>query len=138
MERLTEKLTDKSYCISDIRTIRKECFYEDMECRHGVSLYTGKAIDKLAEYEGLEEQGKLPKLPCVVGKTVYELSHGMLPLRVDSFEIGIDGIYANLVSDVYGYKYLKLCVCVVNFGKTVFLTREEAEAALKELCRTAE
>ncbi len=54
MERLTERLTDKSYCISDIRAIQKETFYEDMECRRGFDLYTGKAIDKLAEYEDLE------------------------------------------------------------------------------------
>ena len=29
--------------------------------------YKGKAIDKLAEYEDLEEQGKLLELPCAVG-----------------------------------------------------------------------
>ena len=29
------------------------------------------AINKCAEYEDLEEQGKLLKLPCAVGDTVY-------------------------------------------------------------------
>ncbi len=94
MERLTERLTDKSYCISDIRAIQKETFYEDMECRRGFDLYTGKAIDKLAEYEDLEEQNRLLKLPCKAGQKA-----------------------------------------VCEWGKTVFLTREEAEAALKGLER---
>lgn len=31
----------------------------------------GEPIEKLARYEDLEEQGKLPKLPCAVGDTVY-------------------------------------------------------------------
>lgn len=125
MERLTEKLTDKSYCISDIRTIRKECFYEDMECRHGVSLYTGKAIDKLGEYEDLEEQGKLLKLPCAVGDTVYSATvyNGVCEHEIRKFQFDKNGC----------------CACsnlrfpISYFGKTVFLTREEAEAALKEL-----
>ena len=30
-----------------------------------------EVLDKLAEYEDLEEQGKLLKLPCVVGDTLY-------------------------------------------------------------------
>lgn len=32
------------------------------------------ALDKLAMYEDLEEQGKLLKLPCSVGDTVYILN----------------------------------------------------------------
>lgn len=36
--------------------------------------YKGKAVDKLAEYEDLEEQGRLLRLPCAVGDTVYVLT----------------------------------------------------------------
>lgn len=35
------------------------------------SIYTGGAIDRLAEYENLEEEGLLLRLPCRVGDTVY-------------------------------------------------------------------
>lgn len=91
-----------------------------------------KIVEKLKEYEDLEEQQKLLKLPCAVGDTVYEISQKLLPLRVDSYEVKTDEIYANFVSDVYGYKYLKLCVGVADFGKTVFLTKEEAEAVLND------
>lgn len=34
--------------------------------------YKGKAVDKLAEYEDLEEQGKLLKLPCAVAERYME------------------------------------------------------------------
>lgn len=91
-----------------------------------------KIVEKLKEYEDLEEQQKLLRLPCAVGDTVYEISQKLLPLRVDSYEVKTDEIYVNLVSDVYGYKYLKLCVSVANFSKTIFLTKEEAEAALND------
>ncbi len=139
MERLTERLTDKSYCISDIRSIQKETFYEDMECRRGFDLYTGKAIDRLAEYEDLEEQGKLLKLPCAVGDTVYyvdnEYYFTVLPVKVDEISI--------MESNAF------LCKCLLfngngdvetqfdfdkdDFGKTVFLTRQEAEDKLAEM-----
>lgn len=35
--------------------------------------YCGAAIDKLAEYEDLEEQGRLVVLPCKEGDTVYKI-----------------------------------------------------------------
>ena len=33
----------------------------------------GEAIDKLAHYEDMEEQGRLIELPCKVGEKVYEV-----------------------------------------------------------------
>ena len=35
--------------------------------------YCGAAIDKLAEYEDLEEQGRLLILPCKEGDTIYKI-----------------------------------------------------------------
>lgn len=71
--------------------------------------------EKLCEYEDLEEQGRLPKLPCKVGDDVYYIL-GIpyeTPCAIDkcTFEL----------SDIN------------EIGKTLFLTREEAEAKLKEL-----
>lgn len=137
MERLTERLTDKSYCISDIRAIQKETFYEDMECRRGFDLYTGKAIDKLAEYEDLEEQNRLIKLPCAVGDTVYRINKGkkepIIPMLVIGIAIRNENelvIQTKDIADDNHNLYSKNSI-----SKTVFLTREEAEAALKELER---
>lgn len=74
-----------------------------------------EVLRKLAEYEDLEEQGKLLKLPCVVGDTVYCIM------------TSIKGTNPTIFSQKFDYSMIE------SFGKTVFLTREEAEAALKEL-----
>lgn len=93
------------------------------------------AMEKLAEYEDLEEQGKLLKLPCAVGDTVY--------VKLASY---CDSVFAEAeVRDFTHFISCGFCIVVTSksfdkqnipfseFGKTVFLTREEAEAALKEL-----
>lgn len=72
------------------------------------------AAEKLAEYEDLEEQGRLIKLPCKVGDTVYFIknSETIVKRKADMIFIGIFW---------------------EEFGKKWFPTREEAEAKLKEL-----
>ncbi|EOT29452.1 hypothetical protein C805_00035 [Eubacterium sp. 14-2] len=93
-------------------------------------------IDKLAEYEDLEEQGKLLKLPCAVGDTVYSFSfEKILTLCVDSFVIYTDGIDARLSSKMKEYEFLKIDMDIADFGEKWFSTKEAAEAALKELER---
>ena len=102
---------------------------------------------QLKEYEDLEEQGKLLKLPCAVGDTVYRINKGakesIIPMKVCevgviSLKVGgfVIQIMCRDASDNGETYYLS-----TNFGKTVFLTREKAEAALEELredgtCRT--
>lgn len=91
--------------------------------------------ERLKAYEDAEEQGLLLRLPCKVGDTVYQVNS--LRKCVSSFRIKaitttdfgfwiewqiLDGIYINL----NGFNGEEI-------GKTVFLTREEAEARLKEL-----
>lgn len=109
---------------------KKGC-HEEGGCTKGCHIL--KMYRKLAEYEDLEEQGRLLKLPVSIGDTVYEISSKLLPLRIKNFEISADGIYANIVSDVYGYKFLRMTLNIDNLGKTWFVTREQAEVALKEL-----
>ena len=83
-------------------------------------IQVGHAVDKLAEYEDLEEQNRLLKLPCAVGDTVYTLN----PLLNGKTVIG------ETTADAF---FCALVMLEGRFGKTVFLTREEAEAALEEL-----
>lgn len=66
-------------------------------------------LTKLAEYEELEEQGKLLKLPCAVGTTVYGIYQF---LGEGAWEIGEHRIRLEDLE---------------NIGKTVFLSRKEAE-----------
>ena len=96
-----------------------------------------KAIcNKLGEYEDLEEQGRLIKLPCKVGDTVYEVQElrGHIQLyEVTSISISKNNILfwweikdGGIYSNTTGFT-------VYAIGKTVFLTKEEAEAKLKEM-----
>lgn len=74
-------------------------------------------LKKLYEYEDAEEQGLLIKLPCKVGDMVYIIH-----------VVSGGGRYADdkFIEPVkFGYW------CLDNWSKTVFLTREAAEEALK-------
>ena len=83
--------------------------------------------EKLKEYEDLEEQGRLVKLSCKVGDTVYYIKNeNMLnELIVYSFDIRP---LQHFVCDDSGTR-----LNFNQFDKTVFLTKSEAEAKLKEL-----
>lgn len=90
-------------------------------------LGNGSPTDRLAEYEDLEEQGKLLKLPCAVGNMTYHANRifgYIVDAIVERIEIDSDGSWVITSSGTHSFD---------DFGKTVFLTREEAEAALKEL-----
>ena len=92
-----------------------------------------KVLEKLATYEDLEEQGLLVRLPCKVGDMVYVPTRNFISeLRIVMISVDMHGTYFRwmLNSGIYpnldGFSGNKL-------GKTVFLTREEAEKKLEEL-----
>lgn len=81
----------------------------------------------------MEEQGKLLKLPCAVGDTVYSFSAGkVITFRIDSFVVFAGGIGAMLVRNAE-YEYFTTELYVSDFGKKWFATQKEAEVALKEM-----
>lgn len=83
---------------------------------------------KLKDYEDLEEQGRLVKLPCKVGDTIYGL-HKAMVCELDTETIGISKMPSGeILYLIDGWELDK-----GDFGKTVFLTKSEAEAKLKEL-----
>lgn len=73
-------------------------------------------FEKLAYYEDLEEQGRIVKLPCKVGDTVYHVVQGRI-VEVSNVDLF----------------FLLLSVAENRFNNSVFLTKSEAEAKLKEL-----
>lgn len=87
------------------------------------------AIKKLSDLEDLEEQNRLMKLPCAVGDAVYIVKGGEV-LRNYVVQIHISQTEAQTFFSCYDD-----CFCIEEIGKTVFLAREDAEAALKELER---
>ena len=93
-------------------------------------------LNKLADYEDLEEQGRLIRLPCVVGDTVYRIESDKTISKW--FVYGIikfDGLAweVNAKNNKNKWRYVDITIMFSDFGKIVFLTREEAEAKLKEL-----
>lgn len=78
--------------------------------------YWLKAYFKLKDYEDLEEHGRLAKLPCKVGDTVYHVVQGRI-VEVSNVDLF----------------FLLLSVVENRFNNSVFLTKSEAEAKLEEL-----
>ena len=95
----------------------EECKLEHIQLR--------EYLAELQEYRKAILDCTLIKLPCKVGDTVYDIDYG-------------DGVDVGTVTEIEIKKQDRLvwsgCDCwdFDDFGKTVFLTREEAEEALKE------
>lgn len=95
--------------------------------------------ERLKYYEDLEEQGKLPKLPCVVGDTVYTncsmqdwyFRKENRPYAAKVVYIGVNGADNYINVDLKNGHMLQFKFS--DIGKRVFITREDAEDALKEL-----
>lgn len=81
--------------------------------------------EKLCEYEDLEEQGKLLKLPCSVGDIVWYADN---EIKIESIKIQEKSSIVYQGSSING-GYGKLWFNSSDLGKTVFLT--EAEAYVK-------
>ena len=95
------------------------------------------ALKKLREYEDMEKKSKLIKLPCAVGNIVYRINKDartkLIAMRVEEVNVfqirDILSVQIGCTEDIYGGK---LNYLVEDIGKIVFLTKEEAEAALEE------
>ena len=160
MERLTEKHylgTDHymkcsgscnvdMYCIdcpSFDRLVERLAAYEDtgltpgevksMQEEHFSGLEMAKlhsALMELKKYQEADKDGRLVVLPCKAGDTVYRIVRDADP-----------HIARDEVRNMYFADDMTLCVELVGgriilsekFGKTVFLTREAAEAALEAM-----
>ena len=89
-------------------------------------------LGQLKEYKQLEEQGRLIKLPCKIGSVLYEINDltGFITERdidkIEIFECPTPHIF--LTSG----RYYRMSASR-DFGRTVFATKSEAEAKLKEL-----
>lgn len=129
MERLTERISGYAHGAEGVSADRLTGNYYRGEFE------STACIDRLAEYEDLEEQGRLLRLPCAVGDTVYAFHMA----KVIEFKVIKISWFTMDRENIINAEYLNTdCDCFRNFikeefGKTVFLTKEEAEAALKEL-----
>lgn len=94
------------------------------------------------------DKSKIIELPCKVGDTVYKFDDIVdvdFCNECESYYAGGMGDYPCCEKTIHGFRHSK-CIKIVErvadedfilcflkyFGKTVYLTREEAEKALKE------
>lgn len=132
MERLT-KLKNGRITYNEKRDPVFECGEFCDNCPTGTAYCRTmkKMIRKLAAYEDLEEQGLLVRLPCKVGDDLYCIVNGEVKkLKVHSFGVPDFEITDIEFKYVDGFKIVRF---VGEVGKTVFLTREEAEKKLEEM-----
>lgn len=91
----------------------------------------------LKYYERLEEQGKMVILPCKVGDMVYFLlqDHPAYYSETNGWYISAEEITVVCTQGFFTGPIEQIdfrsLYSFADFGKTVFLTQEEAEAALK-------
>lgn len=98
--------------------------------------------ERIKEYQQLEEQGRLLKLPCKVGDTVWDNDCGRpCAYTITAFSFGeceeyicepvttkeVVFYYTNSSGSITG------SFAESEIGKSVFLNKSEAEAKLKEL-----
>ena len=101
----------------------------------------GKAVAQITEFESLpierlrelavaDQEGRVIVLPCEVGHAAYWVHNGIITdCRINRIQVNRKGVFPCLKSKK-SHGAFRVDVCV---GKTVFLTREEAEKALAEM-----
>ena len=134
MERLTEKIGNTNCvkgCGSNCKYGFQHCRTEDWENFKTID----DVIDKLAEYEGLEEQGRLIKLPVKDGATVHrECVHIKSTCYHENYkcsecpltELFCDEFY-KAIDRCYEEAYASGCLAGMDLAKS------EAEQKLKEM-----
>lgn len=140
MERLTIRNSDGSVSQpTDLKwaeALEKLAAYEDTglepeEIKELLHDSTGPLHKKLGKWIKAEAEGRLLILPCMVGDTVFAIKDRRIYIvDVIGFRVHeCTGLYVLLFFDSRikngSYEFR-----IEEFGKTVFLTREEAEAAL--------
>ena len=118
MERLTKRTTDAMMLCPLLLVLEDDneyCQSQNCDCDN---CKLGEQLSKLSNYESLEEQGLLVKFPCKLGGEVWRIY-----TQHDSYD---ESPYKITTRDSFRLDMLN---CI---GKTVFLTKEEAEAKLKE------
>ena len=141
MERLTERTADgilvkENYEKESLKTLYS-CYGEKpnsyySNCEEGYC-----AMEKLADYEDAEEQGRLVILPCKIGDTIYEVSYENREFVIK------EHIVKEFIYRTYRFPRIKIycenengflvCNNIGKLDECLFLTQAEVEAKLKEL-----
>ena len=124
MERLTERfgngIINVKYASQHETAIHRLAAIEDI-------LGDEYDLDRLRKLAQADREGRCVVLPCKKGDTVWRIVHDATPHitkdRCTNIKVENKEVWVNLIGDrvMGGW----------NFGKLLFLTREDAEAALR-------
>lgn len=123
-------------CISGKEAVGCPYYQQEYGCcfEEGELLWlknVAELLEELKSYKDAEEQGLLVRLPCKVGDTLFCIIEGTIrELRVQHFDIPAFGTTDIAFRYADGFKLERF---IGELGKTVFLTREEAEKKLEEM-----
>ena len=122
MERLTQiNGNNEVYCIVDDKKIVAE------------NIDMLKICQRLKLYEDLDEQGLLLRLPLKIGDKVYSVTRDFISeYTICSIEKYNEGFFFNWKCEKGIYINVR-GFTEYDIGKTVFLTKTEAEQKLKEM-----
>ena len=121
-------MKDRCYHINN-----ESCFQDEDES------YWGAAIDRLGNYEDLEEEGRLIKFPCKIGDTIYQTRykcictlghtylHNTCNSPIECTKCRAVKVERWVVETTFSIDMLD------RIGKDFFLTRKQAEAALDNI-----
>lgn len=138
MERLTERIKRPQ---KDDLIVYTNGKYEDTIPAEMTNDDIRAVLKKLADYEDLEEQGLLVKLPCKVGDIIWDNDFGYpQSYEINAYSYGYcDSYVESYVEEevVFYFENSNRSITgsfpMSEIGKTVFLTREEAEKKLEEI-----
>lgn len=127
---MTERLvTNKGQCVACIGCI------EESNCKVECGAIDD-CLNKLAEYETAEEEGRLVVLPCKVGETLFCFSRGKIyPFKVRCIRIYEERTEIELwyAGDEENLKFWHITIAEQDIGYKFFFIREEAEKASREM-----
>ena len=106
-----------------------------LAAKHMVDLETlnNTPISRLVELAEADKDGRVVVLPCKVGQRVFALMDMDKHIsECEVTQIGMGNGIGFIGLEPIGARGRKYGVALNGFGKTVFLTREEAEKALEE------
>lgn len=105
--------------------MRDACIKSSQDCKQ-----LAEWFKQLKEYQQLEADGRLIKLPCKIGCTIYNTTwwddvQEKVVVKGKTYYRTVRK--HKITKSTFDYSDIK------DFGETVFLTKSEAEAKLKEL-----
>jgi len=110
----------------------KKAFNEDATLKLAGQIL-GVTPGRLRELAQAEKEGRLVVLPCDVGDKLYDVTLGEVREKiVISLSMLLSKSVNHLVIHAENFRNAVTSYELQDIGKTVFLTREAAEAALKE------